>query len=190
MLVARAAALFFLASLAAAQSDTSPGPLGGSSQHLVVAAVKFAHANWDPKACLASVELSKNATIDRGEESWDFGFIVPGADRRIKVSIMGAGSPFLVDNGLQGMSAGCIREMSVDSHRAVEIALRHGLNYAGSLLGLKLFLAEPGDFSDGDNLLHRRPDLHGKTIWRVTTEDSRTFLIDAKTGKVLDKEEK
>ncbi len=187
-LAALTAVLILMASRARAQGDSSSGPVGGSSQHLVVIAVRFAHASWDPRACLGSVEFEQNQTIDDGAGTWDFGFIVPGGNRRVKVAFMGAGAPFLVDSGLQGMSVDCIREMSIDSHRAFEIAMKHGLEYSGALLHLKLFLAEPGDFSDGDSLLSRRPELQGRTIWQVATERPPVVLIDAKTGHVLDQE--
>ena len=182
----------------------------GSSQRLVVKALREGQSRWQADACLAGIRLLYNTWENNngpGAQSgsvnvFSFNFWSPSAAECREVTTREAAGPKEPHNPFGGDSpfgqyeieparcaygTSCLSELSVDSPQAVRIAVKDGL-LSGAHDSYHLELAgalDPGSPYWGSLSLRRR------TFWIVSPflslQKDRTGVrfIDAATGKIL-----
>jgi hypothetical protein len=169
-----------------AEALDSSARIGAGSQRLVVTAVKIARKEWRPDACFAGFEGQYGGDEAGRQDSSKFFFYAPATgEKNFTVTFNGRGEARW--EALGSSPPECIREMSVDSGDAIAIASKNGLEH-GPSVRFYLYLVLVADTGLGwgwaDSLHRDHPHTRGKTVWVVSAE-SRTLIIDAKTGKIL-----
>ena len=186
------------------------GPLlGEGAQRLVGGAVKAAHAQWDPDACLAGVDIDINLSkysMPPGPKtvylnSFDFYFYRP--DKAMPKYVVGINEALgaylnnpampITYNLYEGrvsdnptarvaIDGSCVTEMSVDSGKALAIAVRNGLASDPAMRYRAVLRAA----KETGSKHWTEPALAGRAFWIVRDHGALLdYYIDAKTGRFL-----
>lgn len=166
-------------------AEPAPGQEGAGSQKLVVPAIGYARANWQPDACLAGVEYV--AYRSRLGDRWTFKFYSPSDPLSPKCVAFGKNGLPEFDFACQGVAEHCITEMSVDSGRAVAIAYANGLIHGqGTGFRIELHKLESTVAGRGAMLYRQFAQHRGRTVWFVESIGRTSeVVVDARTGRVL-----
>lgn len=204
-------ALLLAAALAAAGGALKPQ--GDGALRLLPEALKQAREKWGEELCLAGLTLEVERFVKPDGPgarpgritTFQFHFLAPDTGARHEAFYTEAEGPAPFDPAgsacvldaygefrTGSSKTGCVEDFSIDSHEALGIGVRHGINqqrHPGTLLDLRRV--------DRDSGLWAFTRLRNKTVWLVydgkttlfKTSQRRMVILDAADGRVLEKGE-